>query len=421
MKPSTTMLTDKLSQIIRTCWADFQKLKDLKTTVRPSIPILWFGNLEKYRNSPVRILTVALNPSNKEFSKDRDGSYQVGLRFPAAADLVGKDKLDDSGVAAYCKAMNEYFEKEPYALWFDNFEKPLNVLNATYYDSKETQFANRAVHIDLMTPIATNPTWGKLCQDQKQELYLESSKYFEALMEEFDPQIFLISVRREYIQRWLKVNLHAGNIVPQLLENNRLMIAGRNARAPFRGPGMTDAYVRGRMHEIKESYNLCVGESVIVQQTKDGGCRDEQAQPKRSASVTTSGSRLPKASNRGKNDRTESDCIDGENLHKLERWHGNLRQCQHDGKSLPKNVCMVEAFLFCSNNLKRESVPKVELNKRYCQLSGQDREPGYTSYCTPNPKYNAWLFKSNCDSLVLRERARAELIRIGWTTSSDAV
>ena len=35
--------------------------------VSPSMPVLYFGDLEKYRQSPLRVVTAALNPSRVEF------------------------------------------------------------------------------------------------------------------------------------------------------------------------------------------------------------------------------------------------------------------------------------------------------------------------------------------------------------------
>ena len=41
-----------------------------KVIVENSIPIIWFGNINKYLDSEKRILTVGLNPSNIEFPED---------------------------------------------------------------------------------------------------------------------------------------------------------------------------------------------------------------------------------------------------------------------------------------------------------------------------------------------------------------
>ena len=45
----------------------FQKLKSDQRIVPNSVPILWFGDLNKYRKSNTKIITVSLNPSNNEF------------------------------------------------------------------------------------------------------------------------------------------------------------------------------------------------------------------------------------------------------------------------------------------------------------------------------------------------------------------
>lgn len=140
------------------------------------------------------------------------------------------------------------------------------MLNTTYC-GKKADFANRAIHIDLMTPIATEPTWG----DKKlnREPYLKTSHYFEDLIAIFDPQIILVSVGQKHIRQRLDDKFNEGKtyVVPRNLKDGRLMIAGRNMNGdPF--SGMTYAYVRERMLAIKREYNLCDGESVTVQSTK---------------------------------------------------------------------------------------------------------------------------------------------------------
>lgn len=46
------------------------------------LPIKWFGDRNAYMKSPVKIITVGLNPSDKEF-RDKDGEpYCSSLRFP---------------------------------------------------------------------------------------------------------------------------------------------------------------------------------------------------------------------------------------------------------------------------------------------------------------------------------------------------
>ena len=52
--------------------------------VKPAVPILFFGDLDAYRASPLRVLTVGLNPSGHEFPAD-----QPFRRFPLAEGSLG--------------------------------------------------------------------------------------------------------------------------------------------------------------------------------------------------------------------------------------------------------------------------------------------------------------------------------------------
>ena len=61
----------KLDEILRDYILDFNKKKELDFVVKPSIPIVWFGDMDKYLTSTPRILTVGLNPSDQEFSDER--------------------------------------------------------------------------------------------------------------------------------------------------------------------------------------------------------------------------------------------------------------------------------------------------------------------------------------------------------------
>lgn len=45
----------------------FNQFKNEKVIVNPSIPILYFGDLDQYLKSPIKIITVGKNPSNNEF------------------------------------------------------------------------------------------------------------------------------------------------------------------------------------------------------------------------------------------------------------------------------------------------------------------------------------------------------------------
>lgn len=146
-----------LSNLLEEMRGHFKNHQDNKAVVQSSIPILFFGDLDAYRNSKKRILTVALNPSDKEFSE---------ARFDVSPSTLSND-------SRYIKTLSEYFESNPYRFWFNHFEKLLQTIGASYYSrtsrpnfatitpDAETDF-NRALHTDVCSPIATSVTWSKL-------------------------------------------------------------------------------------------------------------------------------------------------------------------------------------------------------------------------------------------------------------------
>ena len=44
-------------------WSSFDRAAALTSRVRPAAPILFFGDFDQYCSSPLRIVTVGLNPS----------------------------------------------------------------------------------------------------------------------------------------------------------------------------------------------------------------------------------------------------------------------------------------------------------------------------------------------------------------------
>ena len=131
------------------------KLHDQDFVVRPAIPILYFGDSHRYFSSPLRIVTVGLNPSSLEFLTDCRMR-----RFPAAASpSVQRDHQ------CHLAALDAYFRStsDPYKSWFGSFEPILNGMDASFYDGQ----ISTALHTDLCSPLATDPTWSKLPPGKK--------------------------------------------------------------------------------------------------------------------------------------------------------------------------------------------------------------------------------------------------------------
>jgi len=212
----------------------------LAALVEPSCPILYFGNTQRYGDSPLRVATVGLNPSLAEFPSN--DPYQ---RFPATAAIHGS--LDAGMLSGYTKALDDYFRIAPYKGWFNpSFEQMLRGLGASFYDDAAP---STAVHTDLCSPLATNPTWTGLVPSDQATLQAEGVELWHELIERLQPDVLLVSIRREYLRLIrFPVIRQLGHIItverdnPYTIEawrtrlgsgNEPLVVFGQAAQKPF--------------------------------------------------------------------------------------------------------------------------------------------------------------------------------------------
>lgn len=223
------MLDEELRNILLMYMKDFEIKRRSEVVVKNSIPVVWFGDIEQYLKSPKRIVTVALNPSLKEFPE--------GLKrfqFP----IHSEDELYNT--------LNDYFENNPYKTWFNSFERCLNYFDASYGGQlSEKDYTNTAINIDACSSIASNPTWGKLTAEQQNEI----SQYslFKNLLEYLKPNVILMSVAKS---RFLDIlGLDGESLVfvsdsgklGAYIKNKQIMIYGRNLKGtPFGGINKTE-------------------------------------------------------------------------------------------------------------------------------------------------------------------------------------
>ncbi len=173
------MLSEKLLQKTFDYYNHFKKDSSI---VQPSLPILYFGDLEAYSKSNLKVITVGKNPSDNEFKELKNGPisyFRFNIWNPKSPNLIN--------------TLNSYFKNKPLTKWFNNFEPLLNGLNASYYDN---DYDNRVLHTDICTPLATNPTWSNLSNEVKDELYSEGNKIWRDLIEELQPDIMIFSFSR---------------------------------------------------------------------------------------------------------------------------------------------------------------------------------------------------------------------------------
>ena len=163
----------------------FDRATERSCCVRPAVPVLFFGDLDAWLKSPLRVLTVGLNPSLREFPE-----HEPFRRFPLAAGTCGRKP------SRYLEAMSAYFRTDPYRGWFNSFEHLLSGMDASYYEGR----TSTALHTDICSPVATNPTWSQLDKADRDALAYDGHPLWRMLLEELRPQIVVLSIARKYLQ-----------------------------------------------------------------------------------------------------------------------------------------------------------------------------------------------------------------------------
>lgn len=154
-------------------------MTQFKCTI-PLFPIYWFGDRPAYESSPLRVVTVGLNPSDREFRPNDQTLFSKDFRFP---DYDGTEK-------GLVLAFNNYFTRNPYSAWFKgSFGAVLQSFHASFYPGAR----NTALHTDICSPWATIPTWSKLSEDVRHELETEGHLLWKKIILELLPDVILFS------------------------------------------------------------------------------------------------------------------------------------------------------------------------------------------------------------------------------------
>ena len=173
-------------QIVSSAWSVFERAGSVR--VIPSVPVLFFGDLHAYFASKRRVLTVGKNPSLREFP-----SPSPFQRFPKA-DRIGHDEIE-----RYLNALSDYFRTDPYRSWFSAFESLLNGMGASYYDCPT--MASTALHTDICSPVATDPTWNRLEIATRDTLTADGCSLWHELIGALRPQVVVLSFKRDLLSR----------------------------------------------------------------------------------------------------------------------------------------------------------------------------------------------------------------------------
>ena len=179
---------ESLNEVVKKAWSAFERAGALSSCVVPAVPILFFGDLQAYCTSETRVLTIGKNPSLEEFP----AGSPFG-RFPLAENITA----DASDV--YLDALCAYFRADscPYRDWFNAYEPFLNGMEASYYDGQPST----ALHTDICSPVATDPTWSRLDRDQWRALEQDGVPLWHDLLNILKPQVVAISVAEDHLKK----------------------------------------------------------------------------------------------------------------------------------------------------------------------------------------------------------------------------
>lgn len=178
-----------MQALIAAAWQEYDSRRAQPFIVTPSIPILFFGDSQRYQRSTLHIITVGLNPSRVEFP-----TTSPFLRFPAALGLYPAI-LNGQGYTAYVQALNGYFSTEPYTAWFNSFEPILNGIGGSFYGRHQ----HTVLHTDLCSPLATDPTWSRLGGTDRLALQASGTNLWHDLVRYLEPDIIIVSVARGHL------------------------------------------------------------------------------------------------------------------------------------------------------------------------------------------------------------------------------
>lgn len=191
----------------------------LRHLVRPAIPVLFFGDSVEFLGSPRKVITVGLNPSRKEFPRE-----DPSLRFPGCSEFGARGEVD---LPHYLRTLNDYFRVSPYRDWFDlSFEGILRGMGASYYDDEQST----ALHTDLCSPLATDPTWTGLDRTEQAALKREGVNLWHDLVEALQPDVVLVSVRRNLLSEIRFPVLEQPRVIHTVVDTR----AGTKRKRPYR-------------------------------------------------------------------------------------------------------------------------------------------------------------------------------------------
>jgi hypothetical protein len=247
-----------------------REIQRLGEVIKGVIPILYFGDYKTYQKSKLKIITIGLNPSLAEFPHKSFSRFPKA-KSPASASAWA-DRTDAASIDRYLDSLNAYFthEADPYMKWFKTFCPLLEGLGAGFKPGRD----NTALHTDLCTPIATNPTWGPLNQNSRDVLKEPGNALWHKLINTLKPDILLFSSAKSYLKdiefslrkNWKTIHKipfkddGTPRKIPYTIQQLIYDVAGKNCHLLYGSPANVTPF-----SGISDAEKLCTGK--IIKET----------------------------------------------------------------------------------------------------------------------------------------------------------
>ncbi len=203
-----------------------------------STPVIAFGD-----PNTSRVATLGLNPSRAEFLSRAGRLLDSDRRFETLTSLGTENLTDasDQQVARVWEGCRTYFQRNPYRRWFDQLERILAGIGASYYSGS-------ACHLDLVQ-WATDPVWSRLNSQAIVRLMLDDVPFLRRQLMTSPVELVLLNGRRVLDEFQLALNSRLE------MQDDRLT-GGRTSTSLYTGTLSSGVRVIGWSMNLQSSYGI---------------------------------------------------------------------------------------------------------------------------------------------------------------------
>jgi hypothetical protein len=203
-----------------------------------STPVIAFGD-----PNASRVATLGLNPSRAEFLSPAGRLLDDDRRFETLPSLGVETLVDASEqqVASVWQGCRTYFQRNPYRRWFDQLERILAGVGASYYTGS-------ACHLDLVQ-WATDPVWRRLDSEALLRLMSDDIPFLYRQLVSSPIELILLNGRRVLDEFQLALN---GRLEMQV----EVLAVGRTSTSLYMGALPSGPRVIGWSTNLQSSYGI---------------------------------------------------------------------------------------------------------------------------------------------------------------------